>query len=139
MNSFNQTKKTKVVAIKNFDEELYRLIKTYASLEGRTITSIFEEALRKWLESRGDYREVYLWVKLEEAYMENLRTFNEHKSRLNKHKEGYVLVCDGNLIGVFPDYEDALRKSSETCKIHGLIIKLPYKSGREEIDLGLPW
>ena len=48
----------RLVAIKNFDEELYRLIKTYAALENRTIASVIEEAVRSWLASRKDYDEI---------------------------------------------------------------------------------
>ncbi|WFO74826.1 hypothetical protein J4526_07055 [Desulfurococcaceae archaeon MEX13E-LK6-19] len=45
MDLFNQLKRTRLVAIKNFDEELYMLVKTYASLEGRTIASILRRLL----------------------------------------------------------------------------------------------
>ncbi len=139
MNWLNRLKKTKLVAIKNFDEELYRIIKTYASLEDRTITSIFEEALRQWLESRGDYEEVRLWVNLERAYQENLKIFEENLSMFNKYRSGYVLICDGKIIGVFKDYDRVLEEIRNTCKIHSLIIKLPYRKKLGEIDLGFPW
>ncbi len=71
--SLNSLKRTRLVAIKNFDDELYRLIKAYASLEGRTIASIVEEVLRYWMENRGDYNEVRLWVDLDREYEENFK------------------------------------------------------------------
>ncbi len=139
MNLFNRVKKTRVVAIKNFDDELYRLVKMYASLEGRTIASIFEEAIRMWIESRSNYDEVRLWVNLEEAYRENFKVFRENRSIIEKHRKGYVVICDKRLIGVFNTYDEALKKSKNECRIHGLVIKLPYREKREKIELGLPW
>lgn len=133
-------KRTKLVAIKNFDEELYRLVKTYASLEGRTIASIVEEALRQWMKSRGDYEEVYLWMKLEQQYEENLKALTEEISKsTGKYRSGYALACDGRLVGVFRSYDEALSKSKDACRDHGLIVKLPYKEEVEEIELGFPW
>ncbi len=51
----DKLRKNRLVAIKNFNDELYRMVKAYASLEGRTISSIFEEAIRLWIGSRKDY------------------------------------------------------------------------------------
>ncbi len=139
MNLPRRLKRTKLVAIKNFDEELYRLIKTYASLEGRTIASIFEEATRQWMESRKDYEEVRLWVNLEQAYEENYRVLKENSSLLKKYEKGYALVCDNNFIGVFESYEEAVKKSREICRVHALIVKLPYREEARKIELGFPW
>ncbi len=139
MNWFNQLKKTKLVAIKNFDEELYRLVKVYASLEGRTIASIFEEAVRLWLENRRDYEEVRLWVSLEEAYKKNFEVLKRNIGLLSKREGGYAIICDGRLLGFYDNYEDAVRKCRETCRIHSLIIELPYREKTRKIDLGLPW
>jgi len=139
MSQFNQLKRTKLVAIKNFDEELYRLVKAYASLEGRTIASIFEEAIRYWIESRKDYDEVRLWVSLDRAYEENLRVVKENRQELEKYGNGYALICDKRLVGVFKSYEEAAKKSWRECRVHALIIKLPYREKLREIELGLPW
>lgn len=128
-----------MVAIKNFDDETYRLVKTYASLEGRTITSIFEEAIRLWMVNRKDYEEVRLWVKLEQAYEENLKAFKDNSQILKEYGKGYAVMCDGRLIGVFDSYEDAIKNSKKNCRIHALIIKLPYEKRGERIELGLPW
>ncbi len=139
MNLSRRLKRTRLVAIKNFDEELYRLIKTYAALEGRTVASIFEEAARRWIESRNDYEEVRLWVNLEHAYEENFRVLRENDSLLKKYRKGFALVCDNRFIGVFNSYEEAAKKSREVCKVHALIVKLPYVEKTKKIELGLPW
>lgn len=80
-------------------------MKTYAALEGRTIASILEEAVKKWLRRRENYEEVMLWTRLEEGYEENLRVLKE-SGLTEEGREGYALVCDGRLVGVFSSYED---------------------------------
>ncbi len=139
-NVVNSLRKTRLVAIKNFDEELYRLVKVYASLEGRTIASIIEEALRYWMMSRDDFEEVRIWARLEELYEENLKVLNDVISRApDKCREGFILICDGKFIGIFRNYDEALKESKSTCRGHGLIVKLPYKKEIKTIELGLPW
>lgn len=132
-------KRVKIVAIKNFDEELYRLAKTYAALEGRTIASIFEEALRDWLESRGSHEEARIWTKLELAYEENMKALEEVIDSLSGEEGKYLLICNGRVVGIFETYEEAARKSEEVCSVNALILELPLKKAVEEIELGFPW
>ncbi len=127
----------KTIAIKNFDEELYRIVKSYASLEGRTVSSIFKEAIRLWIESRGGYDEVRKWIMIEEGYRENMQILMENMDRL-KDRRGYVLICDGKIHGIFGSYIEAARFAEEKCTIHSLIVKLPLKEKRI-VEIGLPW
>ena len=126
----------RVVAIKNFDDELYRLIKTYASLENRTVASVIEEAVRSWLASRSDYSEVLAWVRLEKEYQKNLETL---KKRLSEREKGYALICNGEVVGVFNSYLDAVRKSVEIGASQAMIVKLPLEAKPEKLELGMPW
>ncbi len=41
---------SKLIAIKNVDKDLYRRVKAIATLQGRTMGSVINEALRLWLE-----------------------------------------------------------------------------------------
>lgn len=133
------SKRTRFVAIKNFDEQLYRLIKTYASLEDKTIASIIEEAVRYWMSSRRDYGEVLEWVRLEEEYEKNFKAFKREIGRISAERDrGYVLICGGRVRGVFDDYHEAAKKAVEACSDHALIVEISYKV-TEKIELGLPW
>lgn len=133
-------KKTKFIAIKNFDEELYRIVKVYASLEGRTIASIFEEALQHWIENKREYNEVYAWTLLEREYTKNIEALKREIARkLKSFSKGYALVCNGMLIGVFKEYIEAAEKSKEVCGSQAIIVELPYKEEERELRLGLPW
>lgn len=135
----SQHPKKRLVAIRNFDEQLYRLVKTYASLEGRTVASIIEEAVRHWMSSRGDYGEVLEWTRLEEEYEENFRAFEREADRISSERgEGYVLVCGGRVRGVFDSYYEAAERAAEACEGHALIVKIPYRKAGE-VELGLPW
>ena len=42
-------------------------------------------------------------------------------------------------MGVFSSYENVIKKLKKACKVHSLIVKLPYKEETKEIELGLPW
>ncbi|MCD6196351.1 MAG: hypothetical protein J7J82_06165 [Staphylothermus sp.] len=136
MNWFNQLKKKRTVALKNFDEETYRLVKTFASLEGRTVSSVFEEAVKEWLIRRRNYEEVLLWNKLEKAYEENMNALIKNKLIKGKEK-GYVLVCNGEIIGIYNRYEELIEEAKKKCRAPGLVVRIPYEE--ESIDLGLPW
>ena len=125
-----------MVAIKNFDDELYRLIKTYASLENRTVASVIEEAVRSWLASRSNYSEVLAWVRLEKEYQKNLETL---KKKLSEREKGYALICNGEVVGVFNSYLDAVRKSVEIGASQAMIVKLPLDAKPEKLELGMPW
>lgn len=132
--------KRKRVTIKNFDEDLYRLIKVYASLEGKTVAAVIEEAVRSWLSGKSNYGEVLEWARLEEEYRRNYNVLERELEALqSRYGEGYVLVCNGRVIGVFSSYLEAARKSLEACSTQALIVKLPYEKRVEKVELGLPW
>jgi len=93
--------------------------------------------MRKTHADRIEDYEVRLWASLEKAYEEDLRVLKE--SRLaERGQEGYALACDGRLVGMFSSYEEVLENCRRNCRVHALIVKLPYREG-EEIELGLPW
>lgn len=76
--------------------------------------------------NRVEGYKVRLWADLEKAYEEDLRVLKE--GRLTKEgQEGYALVCEGRLVGVFSSYEEVLGNCRRNCRIHALIVKLPYK------------
>ena len=134
MNKFNKLKRNRIVALRNFNEELYKYVKAYASIEGRTIASVFEEAIRQWMQNREDLNEVRLWVALEEEYNRNVKVADSLKER-----EGYAVICNGSLVGVYNKYEEAARSSRKNCSINALIIKLPPQKRKVAIELGLSW
>ena len=132
--------KRKRVTIKNFDEDLYRLIKVYASLEGKTVAAVIEEAVRSWLSGKSNYGEVLEWARLEEEYRRNYDVLKRELEALqSRYGEGYVLICNGRVIGVFSSYLEAARKSLEACSTQALIVKLPYEKRVKKVELGLPW
>ncbi|MEM1611548.1 MAG: hypothetical protein QXQ57_07895 [Sulfolobales archaeon] len=136
MNKFNKSKKTKFIGIRNFRDDLYRLVKAYASLEGRTISSIFEEAILMWIKSRGDPEEIRIWAELDEAYESNMKTIMQSIST-NEDRKGYAAACESRFLGIFNSYEEAARAIKKECKTHALILELPIRD-RKVIELGLP-
>jgi len=124
----------RLAAIKNFDEELYRLVKTCAALENRTTASVIEEAVRNWLASRRDYDEILAWVRLERGYQKNLDALR----RLGERRRGYALICNGEAVEVFDEYLDAVRRSLEIQAPQATIVKLPLGAKPERLELGMP-
>ena len=128
----------KLVAIKNIDGELYRKVKAVASLEGRTLGSIINEALRLWLSTRagGGYEE---WLRIDEEYKANYEVLQKvYDELLKKHAGKYVVVCGGKILGVFGSYEEAAANAESKCSIEALILRIGAPLKEEVVDLGLP-
>lgn len=134
-------KKRRLIGIKNFDEELYRLVKAYASLEGRSIASVFEEAIRLWLETRS-LDEAKIWSKLDREYESNMAAIMKAAAeRPDELREGFALACGGKVVGVFKTFAEAARMAREVCKDEGVVAELPLRERKSvaEVELGFPW
>jgi len=126
-----------IIAIRGVDEELYRKIKAYAALEGRTIGSIVNEALRMWLESR-EHPLYEKWRKIKESREKNYEWLKENYEELcAKHKGMYIAISEGKLIGVYKDFESAARAVEKLPLEEAMIIKIGEPLERK-VDLGLP-
>ena len=82
------------------------------------------------------YNEILAWVRLEKEYQKNLETL---KKRLSEREKGYALICNGEVVGVFNSYPDAVRKSVEIGASQAMIVKLPLEAKPEKLELGMPW
>ncbi|MCD6209126.1 MAG: hypothetical protein J7J67_02945 [Thermoproteales archaeon] len=125
------------VAIRGVDEELYRKVKAYAALEGRTIGSVVNEALRAWLEKRNHplYEK---WRKIKESREKSLRWLEENYDELcSKYGGMYAVVSEGRLIGVFKDFDSAAKAAEKLHSEEAVIIRLG-EALEKKVDLGLP-
>ena len=125
----------KLIALKGFDEELYRLVKAVATLEGKTVVSVIEEAVRAWLAARENLEEALAWARLEDEYEKNVKALRSLRSA----EEGYALVAEGRIFGVFSNYREAAEKALKLAAPQALVVKLPFRGKVEEVELGLPW
>ncbi len=130
----------KTIAVKNVDEELYRRVKAVAALEGRTLGSVVNEALRMWLSTRC-VELLDEWARLEEAYRRNVEALKEKAEEiLGEHEEGFVLACNGVVQGVFGSFEEAARRAEEVCEAEALIVEVSALREMKErvVELGFP-
>jgi len=125
------------ITIEGVDRELYRKIKAYAALEGRSIGSIVNEALRMWLKSR-EHPLYEKWRRIKESREKNYKWLKENYEELRtKHKGMYVAVSEGKLIGVYKDFETAAKAVEKLRPEEATIIKIGEPLERK-VDLGLP-
>ncbi len=52
--------------------------------------------------------------------------------------EGYLLICRGEVMGVYSSFKEAVEKAKEKCGIHALIIEPKDLEEKRTIELGLP-
>lgn len=128
---------TSVVAIRGVDRELYRRIKAYAALEGRTVGSIVNEALRMWLETRR--HPLYdKWRRVQEERRRNYKWLKENYDALrSKHEGKYAVVSEGGLKGLYDSFEEAAEAAWKLGSEEALIVRIGEPLERE-IRLGLP-
>ncbi|MEM2795261.1 MAG: hypothetical protein QXY49_05355 [Thermofilaceae archaeon] len=126
----------KIIGVRGLDEELYRRVKAVAALRGVRLRDAFEEALKLWLsvkpEALASAEEVEREAEL------NRRAFKKHRGELIKEYEGsYAAFADGELLGVFPTFEEAAAAVEAAGSKQGVIEQLTAaKSRRAEVELG---
>ena len=128
---------TSVVAIRGVDKELYRRIKAYAALEGRTVGSIVNEALRMWLETRR--HPLYdKWRRIQEERKRNYEWLKENYDALcSRHEGKYAVVSGGALKGLYDSFEEAAETAWKLRGEEALIVRVGEPLERE-VQLGLP-
>ena len=84
------------VLIKDVDENLYRMLKAKASLEGISVSEAVNEAIKLWLLNKDVDRVLVLMSK-------------EFWNAVNVGK--YALFCDGHVIGGFESEEDMIKEA----------------------------
>ena len=125
---------SKLIAIKNVDKDLYRRVKAIATLQGRTMGSVINEALKLWLQKYSHIID-QKWKSIEKEYERNVKVA---KSLKNKQWKGYALICNGEVIGIYSDLKKAMENAKGKCKNHSLIIELSNIVEHEIVELGLP-
>ncbi len=99
------------VAVKKVNQELYRKVKALASLRGRTVSDVVNEALGLWVHLTGKGATVTDWVRLEdEARRDNKAYEREEAALLVKHRGEFVAIGDGRKHAIVTRIEERPRK-----------------------------
>ncbi|GEM_PF-6421933 len=72
---------------------------------------------------------------IEREYEENMDVV---KRLREKTWEGYMLICKGEIIGVYSSFKEAVEKAREKYKVQALILEPKDLDKQRIIELGLP-
>lgn len=118
----------KQVLIRGVDEDVYRLAKSAAVLQGISMGLAVSEALKGWVESGRTENDVQKELK------QDIRYVKSHWSDLKRHKGEAVVISGKKLQGVFSSYEEARRFSSRfKVALTFVVEKIPQT---RELELG---
>ena len=125
-----------VIVVKNVDKDIYRRVKSAATLKGYTIGEALTEAMRLWLllneVSSRDYLEYLTCRKKSERKLKEVQ--REYGERF---KGKYVVICDGRLIKICDDKDEAYRVASESRATQCIIAQLGRAIEERRIELGM--
>jgi hypothetical protein len=102
------------VLLKKVDKRLYLRLKAEASARGKTVSQVFNEAVRVWLmtqERRDPEKE------------RNLEAYQAIKEQISKSQGEYFVVANGSFLGCFPSLGGALRRMKEEKATKGFVIR----------------
>ena len=125
-----------VIVVKNVDKNLYRRLKSAASLKGYTIGEALNEAIKLWLMLNEAISRDYLdYLTCRERSEEKLKEVYEKYCK--KHKGKYVVVCDGIFTGIFDNEKKALNSVCKSKARECIVAKLGELIKEEKVEFGM--
>lgn len=124
------------VAVKKVNQVLYRKVKALASLRGRTVSEVVNEALSLWVQLTAKGASVSDWIHLEEEGRSDNAAYESRKADLlAKHRGDFVAVGGGRILGTFSSPEDACAAVRRAGSSHGIVTRVEEKP-RKVVELG---
>jgi hypothetical protein len=124
------------VAVKKVNQELYRKVKALASLKGRTVSEVVNEALGLWVQLTAKGATVSDWVRLEDEARRDNETFErEEAGLLVNHRGEFAVVGDGRVLGTFSGPEDAYTMVRQAGLKHAIVTRIEERP-RRVVELG---
>lgn len=125
-----------VIVVKNVDKDVYRRLKSVAALKGYTIGRALTEAMRLWLLLNEATSRRYLdYLMCRERSERRLREVERLHGE--EYKGKYVVVCDGRLVKVCDDEEEARRAAVSSGATQCIIARIGEGVKEEVIELGM--
>ncbi|MHA1972471.1 MAG: hypothetical protein ACTSW1_05750 [Candidatus Hodarchaeales archaeon] len=119
------------VLIKGIDKELYAKFKASAAMKGLRINDALCQAMKYWIEKETPKDET------EDERMRNNATYRRLIPELIKENEGkWVVISNGQLIGIFPDKESAINSIKEKALYNHCNIVSPITKVKRKVTLG---
>lgn len=124
------------IAVKKVNRELYRKVKALASLSGRTVGEVVNEALGVWvgLSAKGVTNEK--WAELEEERRLNNGVYENYEANLlSTHPGEYAVIAHGKLIGTFKRSEEAYSVARQSGARQAIVARIEKKP-KKVVELG---
>lgn len=119
------------VLIKDIDKVLYAKFKASAALQGLRLNDALCEAMKCWIENKIPRNEV------ETDRIRNNATFRRlTPDLLPDHENEWVVISNGELIGIFPDRMVAIKKIEELNLIDKVNLVSPLTKARRKVTMG---
>ena len=124
------------IVVKNIDEDVYRRLKSVAALKGYTIGRALTEAMRLWLAFNEATSRSYLdYIVSREKSEKKLR---EIQGKYGRQRQGeYAVICDGELVGIHRDEDEARRAAAKSGARQCIIARLGRPPREEKVELGM--
>ncbi len=125
------------VAIKKVDEQLYRKAKALASLKGKTVGEVVNEALGLWVEVTSRGTSIEDWIKLEEEGKKDNEVYQRMAQKLiAEHPHEYVVIAEGRVIGAFKAARAAYLAVKKANPTHAIVTRIEGKETPKFVQLG---
>jgi hypothetical protein len=111
-------------------------VKALASLKGRTVGEVVNDALNIWVQQtmKGVVNEK--WAGLDEERRRNNEVYKRNEAQLLASNPGkYVAIAQGKVIGIFESVEEACLATRGSGAAQGIVTKIERKP-RTVVDLG---
>ncbi|OYT46993.1 MAG: hypothetical protein B6U85_06350 [Desulfurococcales archaeon ex4484_42] len=126
-----------VIVVRNVDRNIYRRVKSIATLKGYTMGEALTEAMKLWLLLNEINSKEYLEYLLQREKSE--KKLKEVQEKYGSRFKGkYVVICDGELIKICGDEEEAYRIVSKIKATQCIIAQLGRITEEEKrLELGM--
>ena len=119
------------VLIKDVDKELYARFKASAALRGLRLNDALCEAMKCWIENKSPKNEI------DSERMRNNATFRRlAPDLLPNHENEWIVISNGELVGIFPDRLVAIKKIDELNLADKVNLVSPLIKVKRKITLG---
>lgn len=127
---------SKIIAVKHVEESLYRKAKAVATIQGKPMGQVLNEALTAWLNSVTTSSSAQLPNAVEAEAEQNNRCYRSQRAKLlTRHRGKYVAISGGQVLGVYRNAAQAARAVRKAGGHHGIVTRLDETPPRT-VELG---
>ena len=125
-----------VIVVKNVDKDIYRRVKSVAALRGYTLGRALTEAMKLWLlineAASRDYLEYLSCREKSERKLKEIQ-----KKYGEKFKGKLVIICDGELIKICDNEDEAFMVAGKSNAKQCIIARLGEVTKEHKVEMSM--